>query len=251
MSDGDQEMYAVLRRHFGHDAFRPAQEAIVRAVHARKDVLAIMPTGGGKSLCYQLPALLSDGCVVVVSPLIALMKDQVDALKERGIAATLINSTLSQDEQYARIRGMATGEFKLVYIAPERFRQRNFVEQLKRAPIAFFAIDEAHCVSQWGHDFRPDYLRLGQAIEKAGRPPVCAFTATATPDVRGDIEKFLGLQEPAVFVSGFARPNLEFRVFEADAGRINLTGCRYCCASMGRQSFIVRRVSGLRKWRKS
>lgn len=205
-----------LHRYFGHNAFRMAQESIVQAVCDGRDVLAIMPTGGGKSLCYQLPALLLEGCVIVVSPLIALMKDQVDALLQRGIAATVINSSLSAEEQYARIRGMADGKYKLVYIAPERFRQRTFVEQLKRAPIAFYAIDEAHCVSQWGHDFRPDYLRLGQAIDQAGRPPVCAFTATATPDVRGDIEKFLGLKDAAVFISGFARPNLEFRVFNAE-----------------------------------
>jgi ATP-dependent DNA helicase RecQ len=211
-SNGKFNALEVLQRHFGHTGFREGQDRIVDAVLEGRDVLAIMPTGGGKSLCYQLPAMLLDGVVIVVSPLIALMKDQVDALLEKGIAATLINSTLSGEEQQARIRGMVQGKYNLVYIAPERFRQRSFVNQLKQAKIAFFAVDEAHCVSQWGHDFRPDYLRLGAAITDAGRPPVCAFTATATPDVRTDIVKFLDLKDPALFVTGFARPNLSFRV---------------------------------------
>jgi len=204
----------ALKEHFGFSHFRPSQDTIVEAVVEGRDVLGVMPTGGGKSLCYQLPAILLDGSAVVISPLIALMKDQVDALLKRGIPAALINSSLSAGEQAERIRGMATGEYKLIYIAPERFRHTYFLEQLKGTKISFFAVDEAHCVSQWGHDFRPDYLRLGEAIRECGHPPVAAFTATATPEVRDDIHKFLGMREPEIVVTGFARPNLSFRVSE-------------------------------------
>ena len=164
-----------------------------------------MPTGGGKSLCYQLPAMLLEGVTVVVSPLIALMKDQVDALISRGISATLINSTIPLSEQQSRIRQMRQGEFKLVYIAPERFRSRTFLQSLGQVTIGLFAIDEAHCMSQWGHDFRPDYFRLGTVLEALGQPQVAAFTATATPEVRADIVKRLNLTNPALFVAGFAR----------------------------------------------
>src|SRR5438067_1926987 len=171
-----------------------------------------MPTGGGKSLCYQLPALLLEGTTVVVSPLIALMKDQVDALQRRGISATLINSSLSLDEQRERIRSLARGEFKLVYIAPERFRSRSFLDALGQSTIALFAVDEAHCLSMLGDDFRPDYFRLGQVLETLGRPQVAAFTATATPEVRRDILTHLALREPREFVAGFARPNLKLLI---------------------------------------
>lgn len=207
-----QSAEEALGRYFGFSAFRPGQDEIVEAALNGRDVLAIMPTGGGKSLCYQLPALLLEGTAVVVSPLIALMKDQVDALCQRGIEATVINSSLSPSEQGTRIRAMAAGRYKLVYIAPERFRHRFFLEQFRKVKVSFFAVDEAHCVSQWGHDFRPDYLRIGRGIEAAGHPPVGAFTATATSAVRDDIVRFLGLRDPAIFVRGFARPNLEFRV---------------------------------------
>lgn len=202
----------MLEQYFGFARFRLEQEAIVESVASGRDNLVIMPTGGGKSLCYQLPALMRDGVALVISPLIALMKDQVDALAARGIPATLINSTLSPQEQGERIRAMVAGEYKLVYIAPERFRQRYFVEQLKRVPLSFVAVDEAHCVSQWGHDFRPDYLRVGEAVAALGGPPISAFTATATPEVREDIQRALHLREPALFVAGFARPNLRFGV---------------------------------------
>ncbi len=203
---------AALEQYFGHRRFLEGQEGIIAAVLAGRDTLAIMPTGGGKSLCYQLPALIMDGVTVVVSPLIALMKDQVDALVRRGIPATLINSTLTPGEQQARIEAMRNGEYRLVYVAPERFRHRAFTDALKAADIALLAVDEAHCISQWGHDFRPDYMRLGEALERLGRPQVVALTATATPEVRADISRQLTLREPYECVSGFARPNLSLNV---------------------------------------
>jgi ATP-dependent DNA helicase RecQ len=201
----------ALRR-FGHEVFRPAQEAIVEAVRQGRDTLVVMPTGGGKSLCYQLPAVMAEGVALVISPLIALMKDQVDALNARGVPATFINSSLPPGEQAARIRQLADNAYKLVYIAPERFRHRAFLEHLRKVKLSFVAIDEAHCISQWGHDFRPDYLRVGEMLKELGHPPVSAFTATATPEVRADIERVLHLRNPAVFVTGFARPNLHFEI---------------------------------------
>ncbi len=229
----------ALKRHFSFDSFRSGQDEIIREIASGQDVMVIMPTGGGKSLCYQLPALMKDGVAVVISPLIALMKDQVDALAARGIPAAFLNSSLSPAAQRERLDGLARGAYKLIYIAPERFRHRRFMEELANAPISFFAIDEAHCVSQWGHDFRPDYLRIGQSLERLGSPPVCAFTATATPEVQADIVKHLNLREPRIYVTGFSRPNLEFRVAETDKkaeklGRLasiieaHRTGIVYC-----------------------
>src|SRR6266478_1434056 len=206
----------VLEKYFGFREFLDAQEEVITAIAGGADALVVMPTGGGKSLCYQLPALLLEGTTIVVSPLIALMKDQVDALERRGISATLINSTLTPGEQQERIRALARGEFKLVYIAPERFRSRSFLEALGQSTIALFAVDEAHCLSMWGHDFRPDYFRLDVVLEKLGRPQVAAFTATATPEVRTDIVHRLGLENPSIFVAGFARPNLRFIVTETE-----------------------------------
>jgi ATP-dependent DNA helicase RecQ len=204
--------HELLEKHFGFREFLDAQEEVVEAIVGGADALVVMPTGGGKSLCYQLPALMLEGTTIVVSPLIALMKDQVDALQRRGIAATLINSSLDFPEQKERITALARGDYKLVYIAPERFRSRSFLEALGRATISLFAVDEAHCLSMWGHDFRPDYFRLDQALEILGRPQVAAFTATATPEVRRDILTHLKLREPREFVAGFARPNLKLLV---------------------------------------
>ena len=211
------QAHEALEKYFGFREFREPQSEIIAEILAGNDVFVVMPTGGGKSLCYQLPAVLLDGVTVVVSPLIALMKDQVDALLGRGIPATLINSTISFSEQHRRIEQMRAGEFRLVYIAPERFRSAKFLEALGQVTISLFAVDEAHCMSQWGHDFRPDYFRLGRVLQQLGRPQVAAFTATATPMVRSDIVKRLGLEDPKLFVAGFARPNLRFVVTEAES----------------------------------
>ena len=203
-------LQTLLRERFQLQQFRPGQlEAIEQTLKGR-DVLLILPTGAGKSLCYQLPAVARDGLVLVISPLIALMKDQVDRLTTLGIPATFINSSITMEEQHFRIDQMRAGAYRLLYVAPERFRSRFFTEALAGREISLFAVDEAHCVSQWGHDFRPDYLRLKKVIERLGHPPTIALTATATPDVKQDIGLHLGLREPFVLVSGFDRPNLQF-----------------------------------------
>lgn len=209
----------ALERHFGFREFLPGQEPVVSSLLEGRDTLAVMPTGGGKSLCYQLPAMVLEGVTLVISPLIALMKDQVDGLVRKGIPATMINSTLSPAEQSDRLREMSAGKFKLVYIAPERFRSSAFIRALKGVPIALVAVDEAHCLSQWGHDFRPDYLRLSEALEILDHPQTAAFTATATPEVREDILKVLKLRDPFVSISGFERPNLSLRVVHCEGHR--------------------------------
>lgn len=221
-----QAAQAELERSFGFSTFREGQEEVVRAVIERRDVVVVMPTGGGKSLCYQLPALLFPGVTLVVSPLIALMKDQVDALNARGIPATVINSSISFEEQLGRMRAMADGRFKLVYVAPERFRNERFIEAMKSVPVSLFAVDEAHCISQWGHDFRPDYMRLqaaAEALSQGGpnshRPQIIALTATATPKVRDDISAQLGLKTAASFIAGFDRPNLALRIIPCKTDR--------------------------------
>lgn len=202
----------ALRANFGFHGFLDGQAEVIHEITTGRDGLVVMPTGGGKSLCYQVPALCFEGVTLVVSPLIALMKDQVDALLARDIPATLINSTLSWPEQRERLDGMRRGDYRLVYIAPERFRAESFLRALEGVEVSLFAIDEAHCLSQWGHDFRPDYLRLGTALDKIGRPQCVALTATATPMVRADILNVLKLRDPFERVSGFARPNLSLAI---------------------------------------
>ena len=208
--------HEALKRHFGFSGFLDGQDEVIAEIVAGRDGLVVMPTGGGKSLCFQIPALCFGGVTLVISPLIALMKDQVDALVARGIDATMINSTLSWPEQRERLDAMRNGSYKLVYIAPERFRAESFLNALAGVEVSLFAVDEAHCLSQWGHDFRPDYLRLGKALEKLGHPQCVAFTATATPIVRDDITAVLGLREPFEQVSGFSRPNLSLTIAAVD-----------------------------------
>jgi ATP-dependent DNA helicase RecQ len=204
---------------FALDSFRPGQAEVIKAVLSGRDCLCIMPTGGGKSLCYQLPAVVRDGVTLVVSPLIALMKDQVDGMQALGVRATLVNSTLDVSEQNHRLAQMAAGQYDLVYIAPERLRSPRFLEVVSQTSVHLLAIDEAHCISQWGHDFRPDYARLGELRRRLGNPTTIALTATATPTVRDDVVKLLELNDPSVFITGFARPNLHFGVVHAAARR--------------------------------
>ncbi|HVG28629.1 MAG TPA: RecQ family ATP-dependent DNA helicase [Pyrinomonadaceae bacterium] len=224
---------AALHEHFGFAEFREGQREVIDSILEGHDTVVVMPTGGGKSLCFQLPALMREGPTVVVSPLIALMKDQVDALHARGLPATFVNSSIDFEEQKERIRRLRRGELKLVYVAPERFRSSHFVEALQSANVSLFAVDEAHCVSTWGHDFRPDFLRLKHAIEQLGHPQVVALTATATPYVRADIIEQLGLRSPRAFVSGFDRPNLSLRVVHTQKDREKITHIRALAAAGG------------------
>src|SRR5215475_907158 len=208
------DLTLFLRERFGFAEFRPAQQQVVDRVMASQNVLAIMPTGSGKSLCYQLPALALPGLTLVVSPLIALMKDQVDQLNHLGLPATLINSTVSREQQRSRLEQAIAGKIKLLYVAPERFQSEEFRAGLRRTKVSLFAVDEAHCISLWGHDFRPDYLKLRRAIQELEGPPVLALTATATPAVRRDIVKQLDIEQAEQVVSGFDRPNLYLEVRE-------------------------------------
>jgi ATP-dependent DNA helicase RecQ len=212
-----------LHEHFGFSEFREGQREVISAILEGKNAIVVMPTGSGKSLCYQLPALMFGGATVVVSPLIALMKDQVDALRARDLPATFINSSVDEREQWSRIDALRNGQYKLVYVAPERFRSSRFLEALQSINVSLFAVDEAHCISTWGHDFRPDYLRLKQVIQAlnangAGAQTV-ALTATATPYVRSDIIQQLGLTKPETFISGFDRPNLTIDVVHTEKER--------------------------------
>lgn len=206
----------LLKSTFGYATFRPLQREIIEANLVGEDVFALLPTGGGKSLCFQLPALARDGLTVVVSPLIALMKDQVDALQASGVAATFLNSTLGAEESRSRLRGLHRGDYKLLYVAPERLMLAGWIENLKTWNVSCIAIDEAHCVSEWGHDFRPEYRQLAKLRTALPEVPMMALTATATGRVREDIVTHLKLRDPQTFVASFNRPNLTYRVVPKD-----------------------------------
>jgi len=204
-----------LLHYYGYESFRNGQEQIISRVLSGNDTIGIMPTGGGKSICYQIPATLLPGITLVISPLISLMKDQVDALDQVGIPSTFINSSLSSSEYYGRLRELQNGDYKILYIAPERLESPDFVHQLSSIPISMVAIDEAHCISQWGHDFRPSYLRIPNLIEQLPqKPTVIALTATATPQVKKDICHLLQIDESTAVVTGFERENLSFKVIK-------------------------------------
>ncbi|EKM5761443.1 ATP-dependent DNA helicase RecQ [Cronobacter turicensis] len=204
----------VLQETFGYQQFRPGQATIIDAVLGGRDCLVVMPTGGGKSLCYQIPALVKTGLTIVVSPLISLMKDQVDQLLANGVAAACLNSTQSRDEQQAVMTGCRTGEVRLLYIAPERLMMDNFIDTLGYWDLAMVAVDEAHCISQWGHDFRPEYAALGQLRARFPAVPFIALTATADDTTRRDIVRLLGLDDPLIEISSFDRPNIRYMLME-------------------------------------
>src|SRR4051794_18501572 len=208
----------VLAATFGFDAFRPGQEQVVEALLAGRSALAVFPTGAGKSLCYQLPALLLEGTTIVVSPLIALMKDQLDFLQRAGIDAARLDSSLDAFEQRAVFERLRAGTLKLLYVAPERFDNERFLTQLARARISLFAVDEAHCISEWGHNFRPDYLKLAERARELAAERVRALPATATPAVVADIRAGFGIEEADAVVTGFYRPNLTLLTTPVTAG---------------------------------
>ncbi|HLX68755.1 MAG TPA: DNA helicase RecQ [Verrucomicrobiae bacterium] len=210
--DDKTQLREILKKYFGFASFRPLQEEIIHDTLAGKDVFAVLPTGGGKSLCFQLPALARPGLTVVVSPLIALMKDQVDALQAAGVPATFLNSSLAPGESRPRLRGLHNGDYRLLYVAPERLMLSGFLEDLKRWKVNRFAIDEAHCISEWGHDFRPEYRQIASLRSAFPDVPFMALTATATERVRGDIVAQLHLRNPACYVASFNRPNLTYRM---------------------------------------
>src|SRR4051794_3683312 len=210
----DVDLLDPLRRYWGYGTFRPLQERIVRSLLAGRDTCVVMPTGGGKSLCYQLPAVVSEKTVVVISPLIALMQDQAAQLAQMGIPAAVLNSTVSGEEQSRVMRQARTGAFRLLYLSPERLQRGDTLEWLQHVPIAFFAIDEAHCISEWGHEFRPEYRQLSSLRGKFPNLPIAAFTASATRHVRHDILAQLALRNPDKYIASFHRPNLRYLVRE-------------------------------------
>src|SRR5438477_3732065 len=234
------DLTATLKKRFGYEQFRPLQREIICDALAGRDVFVLMPTGGGKSLCFQLPALVRDGLTIVVSPLISLMKDQVDALQTSGIAATYLNSTLDRQEATARWRGLYRGAYRMLYVAPERLMLDAFLEKALNWNIAQIAIDEAHCISEWGHDFRPEYRELKKLRKHLPDVPTMALTATATEHVRSDIVKELELREPRCYVASFNRPNLTYRVIPKSSPyeqvlafirqRPNESGIVYCAS---------------------
>ncbi len=246
MKPAAPELLPLLKQYFGFASFRPLQEEIIRDSLAGKDTFALLPTGGGKSLCFQLPALACDGLTVVVSPLIALMKDQVDALQASGIAATFLNSSLNAEESRKRLRGLHNGEFRLLYVAPERLMLSGFLADLQKWNVQLIAIDEAHCISEWGHDFRPEYRQISQLRQHFPNVPFMALTATATGRVREDIVNHLQLHEPKCYVASFNRPNLTYRVVPKNKsydqlveflrGRRKESGIVYCLSRKGAES---------------
>ncbi|MCB9073416.1 MAG: ATP-dependent DNA helicase RecQ [Bdellovibrionaceae bacterium] len=205
----------ILRHQFGYESFRFPQEEIITHVQADQSALGVLPTGFGKSICFQVPAMMSEGLTLVISPLIALMKDQVDQACLKGVPAAFINSSQSREEKQSVLKKVADGKIKLLYATPERFRKSDFWQAIQARPLSLFVVDEAHCISEWGHDFRPDYTRLGEARQRLGNPPTLALTATATPEVREDILKQLHLSpETAQFVANVDRPNLQLHAME-------------------------------------
>jgi ATP-dependent DNA helicase RecQ len=246
------DLAPTLKRHFGYEQFRPLQHEIISDALAGRDVLVLMPTGGGKSLCFQLPALIREGLTIVVSPLISLMKDQVDALQTSGIPATYLNSTLDRQGAVARWRGLHRSEYRMLYVAPERLMLDTFLERAVNWNIAQFAIDEAHCISEWGHDFRPEYRELKKLRTHFPDVPMMALTATATERVRVDIVKQLKLRDPRCYVASFNRPSLTYRVVPKTASyeqlltfirsRSNDSGIVYCASRKSADS-LARNLS--------
>ena len=233
------DKHGILKQYFGHDSFRNGQEQIIDALLSGRDALAIMPTGGGKSLCYQVPALLMGGITLVISPLISLMKDQVYALTASGVAAAYINSSLNSEQLRAVYRNLRRGDYKIVYVAPERLTGEGFLSLCQSIDISLVAVDEAHCISQWGQDFRPSYLKITEFLTRLPHRPVLgAFTATATEAVRSDILRTLDLHDPLCLTTGFDRPNLYFDVLRPEkralvlrkliADRHGKSGIVYC-----------------------
>lgn len=240
----DMTKHEALKKYFGHSEFRPAQEQVIDALLSGRDVMGIMPTGAGKSVCFQIPALLLPGATIVISPLISLMKDQVAGLREGNIPAAFINSSLSAEQYDEVLDRVGSGYYKIVYVAPERLESGDFLDFAEKADISLIAVDEAHCVSQWGQDFRPSYLRISRFINRLKvRPIIGAFTATATDDVKSDIMRLLKLNDPLSLTTGFDRPNLSFaverpknksvRFHELIAERSGVCGVVYCSTRKG------------------
>ncbi|WP_312702307.1 RecQ family ATP-dependent DNA helicase, partial [Sedimentibacter sp.] len=210
------EALEILKKYYGFESFRNRQEEVIQNIMTGRDVLAIMPTGGGKSVCYQIPAMLLEGTTIVVSPLISLMKDQVDTLKQLNIPSAFINSSLSLSELRRIVYEAENNKYKLIYVAPERLESESFIELIKNIKISMIAVDEAHCVSQWGHDFRPSYLKIKELRGLGQNPVISSFTATATPSVKEDIVNLIGLKNHFEITTGFDRENLTFNVLRAD-----------------------------------